>query len=1364
MKILVLLISFIFSFEASLNELVNIRASKLNEAVYDVNFIAYTFYLLHPKAIRLVKDTFDFYYSKFDDNVDDSPKETTSFTQINGSYYYLACTNKYLVMTLYGETLSNKTKLEKKQSFGYSNEYFSVSSNNQKCTIDTINGKYLFVTYVGKKEGKTSYNIFVFNIGSNKLLTYSHTLNFDSALTLSSSYQQTFGCVSVLFYNYLCLYVENNGLYYFYGDILEKTLPDKIKFDTDLFITEMVISKNHFNPNDDSLLFRYVIGLKDSNRNYYHLPLIVNKTKYTFGSINKISYGTSPSLKSFSGFSKTINDYSPVYFDGSHISIEHISSSRATVSFKPINSFDITFSSIKQPEIISNTYIIITGWQNSYMYVIDFPMYYDEPQCDAAGNMLLGPAISKTIDIASSPPYLTVPSSLSGNQLINRDNQVKISVYSNYKSATITAPDKERIRDIPIIFSFYEENVTPKKVDYLNSLWNKIQSLYYFGNDCMISLSTCYSTCYSCSNIGNATHHLCDTCKKDYIQNGTNCTPKKKECIGSNCPGNNTPIGPVPDPSTPEIQCSSGYVSYEDKCILCPESITSSKKWYYDPSISATSCLYNSSSDCPLNAKYYVPDLKQCFEECPEDYSLYISSRNECFNKCPEQKPYLLEKLSCFDKCPEYSQEVFNKECDCYIGIDDKSKNEIKCKEIKCIDCYNFTISEECKKILMDEYSIDDESDFRYYKTVIPRPNEAVNQIEYKIMVMTDTGIEELNTSLCEDTNFTITVPINSDDDDIEKVISKYEEGYDIFDPNNEFYTDSCISYSEDNVDLTFSERKKYFKNYALCETNCTYLNYNPGRMTVDCNCKFKKYAKTERTYAVIETNEDFNKTDSISSNLMKCMKTLLKNGDLANGAMACGVTISIGEVSLLIYYLVRNSSMFKSLLSAFMLIASPPHRNNIRNNMIDDSSSSDDSYDGPNGNPNGNNEEKNVNDPAPSVFPTSQQNNTYKKPPNGNQNDINSQIIPISNKGVQNNILIGNYNGNNIINGQGNSNNKNQNNNNSFEHGIQNNVNRNVIHKNNNQQGTNVIIDEPNFEINEEEIIRRIEKPNPVDYLEISKSICVRPKLDDKIFDYNFENSQKMKLPYCDYYINLLFYNQMFLFVISKDKWNFFITKISLFFNLILFLMLFNTLFMDESLLNEINQKKRKLCLGKAFGRIIASVLLTILANFILKLLGLLRMEFEGRNWTSNNIYNDEKPHGVSRYAQFGRNNQNNENGISQNNINRNSEKKEFLYYKDKTILKSTLQMHIFLRTIFYFIIAIILSLFITFYVSAFCGMYKKTRIVLFFYCLISFIIIMIYPFILCSIVAGLRHYGLKKSKKLFFNISKKIEWIILL
>jgi hypothetical protein len=113
-------------------------------------------------------------------------------------------------MKLYEETMSNRTKLKKKQSFGYSNENFSVSKNNQKCTIDTINNQYLLVTYVGEKEGKTNYNIFVYNIGNDFLLTYSHTLNFDSTLSLKSSYQQTFGCVNALNYKYLCLYVDSS--------------------------------------------------------------------------------------------------------------------------------------------------------------------------------------------------------------------------------------------------------------------------------------------------------------------------------------------------------------------------------------------------------------------------------------------------------------------------------------------------------------------------------------------------------------------------------------------------------------------------------------------------------------------------------------------------------------------------------------------------------------------------------------------------------------------------------------------------------------------------------------------------------------------------------------------------------------------------------------------------------------------------------------------------------------------------------------------------------------------------------------------------------------------------------------------------
>ena len=108
----------------------------------------------------------------------------------------------------------------------------------------------------------------------------------------------------------------------------------------------------------------------------------------------------------------------------------------------------------------------------------------------------------------------------------------------------------------------------------------------------------------------------------------------------------------------------------------------------------------------------------------------------------------------------------------------------------------------------------------------------------------------------------------------------------------------------------------------------------------------------------------------------------------------------------------------------------------------------------------------------------------------------------------------------------------------------------------------------------------------------------------------------------------------------------------------------------------------------------------------------------------------------------------------------------KKVKYYiiKKKQISKIVLKKHIFLRSLFYFIVVIPLTMFVTFYVSAFTSMYKKTRLHLFVYILISFLIIMFYPFALCAIICGIRYYGLNKNKEKFFKLSKKIEWLILL
>ena len=68
MKILIVVFLIYFSSQKSLNDIIKIHAVNLEESVYDVNFIAYTFYLLQPNGIKLINNDYRFYFSKYSPN------------------------------------------------------------------------------------------------------------------------------------------------------------------------------------------------------------------------------------------------------------------------------------------------------------------------------------------------------------------------------------------------------------------------------------------------------------------------------------------------------------------------------------------------------------------------------------------------------------------------------------------------------------------------------------------------------------------------------------------------------------------------------------------------------------------------------------------------------------------------------------------------------------------------------------------------------------------------------------------------------------------------------------------------------------------------------------------------------------------------------------------------------------------------------------------------------------------------------------------------------------------------------------------------------------------------------------------------
>ena len=139
-----------------------------------------------------------------------------------------------------------------------------------------------------------------------------------------------------------------------------------------------------------------------------------------------------------------------------------------------------------------------------------------------------------------------------------------------------------------------------------------------------------------------------------------------------------------------------------------------------------------------------------------------------------------------------------------------------------------------------------------------------------------------LNLSLCDNTTVTYNIPVDIDEEDLDK-----------YNTSSDYYNDECSVYTtDDGTDIIISDRKQEYNdnNMFLCESNCNYTNYNSTTKKSVCNCEVnsKIYSISEiiSNKDSISQNFDVNSTSSSGSNLslMKCVDTLFsKYGILKN-------------------------------------------------------------------------------------------------------------------------------------------------------------------------------------------------------------------------------------------------------------------------------------------------------------------------------------------------------------------------------------------------------------------------------------------------------------------------------------------------
>ena len=154
----------------------------------------------------------------------------------------------------------------------------------------------------------------------------------------------------------------------------------------------------------------------------------------------------------------------------------------------------------------------------------------------------------------------------------------------------------------------------------------------------------------------------------------------------------------------------------------------------------------------------------------------------------------------------------------------------------------------DCTKKLNKEIGRDEDADLIILKYENENQvNGNKKSIQYEIYEP-ETN-KKLDLTICSNTTIDIYIPIKLDEETQQLYEDLKNQGYNLFDKNDKFYTDICTPYkSKDGTDILLSDRLNEFfvKNELSCQANCEYSDYLPGSEYLKCECNVVNEKKIE--------------------------------------------------------------------------------------------------------------------------------------------------------------------------------------------------------------------------------------------------------------------------------------------------------------------------------------------------------------------------------------------------------------------------------------------------------------------------------------------------------------------------------------
>ena len=177
-----------------------------------------------------------------------------------------------------------------------------------------------------------------------------------------------------------------------------------------------------------------------------------------------------------------------------------------------------------------------------------------------------------------------------------------------------------------------------------------------------------------------------------------------------------------------------------------------------------------------------------------------------------------------------------------------------------------------CEQELRDEYGIPAELSLIVFKTDIKTQNSTQTYVQYEIY--DPRNFTKLNLTICKNDKISVSTPVKLSQATSSLYDILKESGYDLFNENDDFYTDICSTFtSESGTDMTLADRKQQIfqkaGNVSLCQKGCDLEYYNSTTKKAKCQCS----PQIEETLPVLSTSKEKFSPKNIADSFFSTLK-----------------------------------------------------------------------------------------------------------------------------------------------------------------------------------------------------------------------------------------------------------------------------------------------------------------------------------------------------------------------------------------------------------------------------------------------------------------------------------------------------------